>query len=707
MGKERLTRQFFGHSRYYPGPCVELAFPAVPHPVSVTALEKALRQRLPRWEESLPDKLPAEEAIARLAQTFVANKITTWCRFRREGDIAVSAVGMAVSSSFVAALLSALERALLGQEHARTEAFEQIDRLVKTLLREMAINWTAMDMGRRLGLETAWISQRMQLYQIGIGARGRHFRQFSSERDSLTGSTVAGSKHHTIEVLRKLNLPTTRGVVIANAAAATAAIRRIGFPCVVKPLSMGQGKGITTGIVSQSQLETAIGRAIAVGSAPVLVENHVEGIDHRIMVVGGQVLWAYSKVPASVAGDGVSSVQALIHRENDGRNAAKEGGHTLSQPIRINEELVSFLLRRYGVRLSDVLPTDQRIELAGQSNISMGGTLTDVTSDLHPDNRLLAMRVARYLRMDALGIDFVTPDISRSWKEVDCAIIEVNTLPGISGPGDAALSIRTQFPRLRSGRIPVFAAVGGSEFRAVATKWLLSAIARTGVRAKEIEYKTDRRMPAIIAARRPPAIEAVVLDPDLEALVLSCQPEWIEQRGFPLVHADLVLAEDPASVVFLDEIADEIASLPRDASDVAKRVAEIVAGYTDEGSIRPVVKLRTDQSAGLFHLECLRFGATPRDWFYRGLDLPTDNDKGMIGFADVFHAIERLSHSALLERGIPGLTETISFEAAGPGWAIPSVEGTLTMASETMDSIEQALAHAIRAINGLLARGPD
>jgi cyanophycin synthetase len=698
-------QQFFGASRHYPGPCVELAFPAPPRPVPVAALEDALRQRVPRWEERLPQVLPPEEAVARLAHAFVASRIPTWFRFRREGGTAVSALGTTVGPAFVATLLVALQHALLGPEEVRAEALKEIDRLAEILRKELAINWSVMDVGRSLGLEAAWISKRTQFYQIGMAARGKHFRQFANECDSITGTIVASDKYHTTEVLRKIDLPTTRATVVRGPADAEAAMQRVGLPCVVKPLSLGRGIGITTGIASLHDLEDAIRRAIAASSAPVLVENHVEGIDHRIMVVGGQVLWAYSKVPASVVGDGVSSVRALIERENEGRNNAKAGGHTLLQPIRIGDELTRFLARRYGVQLTDVLAAGRRVELAGQSNISMGGTLTDVTTQLHPDNRLLAIRVAKYLRIAALGIDFVTPDISRSWKELDCAIIEVNTMPGISGPGDAALPVHALFPRLRSGKIPVLAAIGGDEFRATAAAWLLSAAAEAGLHAKSIEYAGNDRMPKIITTARPRAVEAAVLDPELEALVLSCEPRWIEQRGFPLIRADLVLAEDPGALAFLDGVADEISPLPAAAAAVAERVAGIVAQYADDGPVRPAVTLHADRSAGSFRFQCLRFGALPREWFYRRLDLATDSNTGMIGFADVFAAIDRLSNTALARAGMPILAEAIAFRSPGPGWATPSVEATLPVPGETMDRVEPVLVQAIGAINELLADG--
>ena len=54
--------------------------------------------------------------------------------------------------------------------------------------------------------------------------------------------------------------------------------------------------------------------------------------------------------------------------------------------------------------------------------------MTDV---VHPDNRKMALRAAAASGLDAVGIDFITRDISRSYKEVGGAICELNAKPGL------------------------------------------------------------------------------------------------------------------------------------------------------------------------------------------------------------------------------------------------------------------------------------
>jgi cyanophycin synthetase len=437
----------------------------------------------------------------------------------------------------------------------------------------------------------------------------------------------------------------------------------------------------------------------------VLLENHVEGVDHRLTVVNDKVLWAYSKVPSAISGDGHSSVRMLIERENAFRNATKDTGLTILEPIPVDARLGSFLARRHGVGLDTILADGRRIELASEANISRGGVLQDVTARLHPDNRALALRVARYLRMNALGIDFVTPDISRSWKDVPCAIIEVNRTPGLSGVADAALAIRTLFPRKRSGQIPVFVAIGDAAFRDRASARLASAVRAVCARVETIEYLSREAFPPVIGGERPRPVQMSVLDPEIDALVLACDPEWIAERGFPLARADLALTEDPAAAAFLGDIIDEISPLPPEEDTVKRKVAAILADHADDGEPIPVVTFAAFENG--FRIRCKRFATFPREQFCSELGLANDGTNHMVNFDDVFSAIWHLANAALEKAGAPRLGEMIDYSPPASAWTIRSVEGTISAREDTAEQTAQAVSVAIDAVNALFASGPD
>ena len=69
---------------------------------------------------------------------------------------------------------------------------------------------------------------------------------------------------------------------------------------------------------------------------------------------------------------------------------------------------------------------------AGYTLLSTGGTAIDLTDVVHPDNREMAVRAAQAIGLDVAGVDFITPDITRSYRDVGGAICEVNAAPAFA-----------------------------------------------------------------------------------------------------------------------------------------------------------------------------------------------------------------------------------------------------------------------------------
>jgi cyanophycin synthetase len=70
------------------------------------------------------------------------------------------------------------------------------------------------------------------------------------------------------------------------------------------------------------------------------------------------------------------------------------------------------------------------VNLRSTANLSTGGTATDVTDVIHPDNREMAVRAVTAIGLDVGGVDFLCPDIAESYKTHGGAICEVNAAPG-------------------------------------------------------------------------------------------------------------------------------------------------------------------------------------------------------------------------------------------------------------------------------------
>ena len=63
--------------------------------------------------------------------------------------------------------------------------------------------------------------------------------------------------------------------------------------------------------------------------------------------------------------------------------------------------------------------------------LKLGGDLIEVTPQIHPDNSQLFREIAKFFDIRVVGIDFLAQDISNSWKNQPCAVLELNSAPCI------------------------------------------------------------------------------------------------------------------------------------------------------------------------------------------------------------------------------------------------------------------------------------
>ncbi|HTO05285.1 MAG TPA: acetate--CoA ligase family protein, partial [Opitutus sp.] len=482
------------------------------------------------------------------------------------------------------------------------------------------------------GLDVVHLNAESHVYQIGQGARGFHFEQASNERDALTGAIVARNKRLTTLTLRKFGFPVPRGELVSDERQAGAAITRIGFPCVVKPVSMDKGTGVATSLKTEAQVIAAVAHAKRLSSKAVLIENHIEGVDHRMMVAGGELLWAYRKDPASLYGDGKATVAQLIERENRNRAEIRSGSEVYRYPIITDDAFEHFLTGRYGIGSETVLPAGTGIEVAPQANIARGGLLKDVTGSVHPDNRMLAIRTARLLRLHTAGIDFMTPDISRSWKEIDCAIIEINGAPGISGMGDASLLLRTSFPNRLTGRIPTVVVIGDMDFRTRSAEVVRAAFIAHGLCLRVADYgvgsgKADGQHFPLAQT-----VETLLLDPEAEAALIACGPGEVERWGLPVRHCPLLIVQGDAPPEWLARRAGAVLAAGVSRAEIENAVTSLARRYVDpaEGGPRPVLEPLGPYRENEYRLRVWRVRSAPKAWFWGQVGLKAPNPDGLI-----------------------------------------------------------------------------
>ena len=309
---------------------------------------------------------------------------------------------------------------------------------------------------------------RHSLVQFGHGVHQQRIRATMTSLTSAIGVDVASDKSLTNRLLDSAGLPVPRADVVDSEEGAVAAARRLGFPCVVKPLDGNHGRGVHLDLRSDEAVRAAFHGALAQSRAgDVVIETYVAGNDYRCLVIGGRVAAIAERVPASVTGDGEQTVRQLVDIANsDPRRGI--GHEKVLTRIKL-DEAAEELVRAQGYGIDDILPTGTRVKLALTGNMSTGGTSIDRTIEAHPDNVEIAETAARIVGLDVAGIDFICPDIATPVRETGGAIVEVNAAPGFrmhTHPTEgepqyvARPVIDSLFPAGSSARIPIIAVTG-------------------------------------------------------------------------------------------------------------------------------------------------------------------------------------------------------------------------------------------------------
>ena len=253
------------------------------------------------------------------------------------------------------------------------------------------------------------------------GARVVHTRESLSELTSALAMARCDDKRVTRRVLTDAGLRVPRGTLAGDEAADRAFLAEVG-PVVVKPARGEQGLGITVGVSDEDALKRAV--ALAREHCPdVLIEEMVAGEDVRVLVIDHQVVAAAVRKPACVLGDGRHTIAQLIEQQSR-RRAATTGGESRIPMDSGTAETVA----EAGWALDDVLPAGEELTVRKTANLHTGGTIHDVTAELHPQLAEAAVAASRALAIPVTGVDLLVtaPD------QPEYVIIEANERPGLA-----------------------------------------------------------------------------------------------------------------------------------------------------------------------------------------------------------------------------------------------------------------------------------
>lgn len=436
---------------------------------------------------------------------------------------------------------------------------------------------------------------RYSLVQLGHGIYSKKIQATITEETRHIGVEIASDKEETNTILADLGLPVPQQRLVYSTRDAVRAAERIGYPVVVKPLNANHGRGVSIDLSDADSVAKAYDHARE-HSRTILVESYIRGLDHRLLVVEGALVAASKRVPGHVVGDGKSTVEELVEQVNE--DPRRGIGHEKVLTRLEFDHQAKRLLAQKGYDRDSVPPEGEAVYLRSTANLSTGGTAIDVTDVIHPDNRDMAERAARAVGLDVAGVDFLTEDITRSFKETGGAICEVNAAPGFRmhvAPSEgesrdvAGPVMDMLFPPGSPSRVPI-ASVTGTNGKTTTVRMVTHifkmAGQRTGLATTDGVY-IDGHLTVEGDMTGPAAARMVLRDPSVEVAVLETARGGLIRRGMGYRYCDVgaVLNVQPDHLGLKGiETTEDLAEVKRIVVEVARDTA--VLNADDELSLK-------------------------------------------------------------------------------------------------------------------------
>ncbi|MEJ7596590.1 MAG: cyanophycin synthetase [Kofleriaceae bacterium] len=426
------------------------------------------------------------------------------------------------------------------------------------------------------------------LVQFGHGKYQKRIQATVTSETRHIAVAIASDKEETNRILGDLGLPVPHQRLARQADDAVRAANRLGYPVVVKPLDANHGRGVSIDLRSDDDVRIAFEKAQE-HARTVIVETYLAGYDHRMLVVNGALVAVAKRVPGHVVGDGTHTIGELVEIVNsDPRRGI--GHEKVLTRLEFDHQALR-LMEQKGVSQATVLPADEIFFLRTTGNLSTGGTAIDLTDVVHPDNREMAVRAARAIGLDVAGIDFITVDISRSYREAGGGICEINAAPGFRmhvAPtegksrevGGAVMEML--FPPGTPARIPI-AAITGTNGKTTTTRMLAHIHKmdgrKVGLATTDGVY-IDGERTVVGDMTGPRAAQMVLRDPEVDLAVLETARGGLVRAGMGYrtcdVGAVLNVTSDHLGLRGVDTL-EQLAEIKRVVIEVARDCAVLNA----------------------------------------------------------------------------------------------------------------------------------
>jgi cyanophycin synthetase len=152
-----------------------------------------------------------------------------------------------------------------------------------------------------------------------------------------------------------------------------------------------------------------------------IVQKMATGVEARFYILDYECVGVTQRIPPSVIGDGVKTVEALIEAENILRE--DKGVLTIidvAEVVRFGEQA-----------LLDYVPVaGEQVVLMSTVNMSKGATSINITKSVHEGYKQISEKFARILKSKFIAVDIMIDNIESVPDSENYSFIEINDSPG-------------------------------------------------------------------------------------------------------------------------------------------------------------------------------------------------------------------------------------------------------------------------------------
>ena len=274
---------------------------------------------------------------------------------------------------------------------------------------------------------------RGELFTISNGDRTHTFSRTLGDLIPQEAINAGEDKHLTKATLRSAGVRTPQGIVVSKEQ--TALIEKFvrhnsDKLFVVKPYNGTLGRDVHTGLEGHQVIE----KVKLIPDNRLIIEEHIEGLEYRVFVVGYRFVASFLRAPASVIGDGESNIEKLISIKNEKRKLNPR----LTDDLISDMSAVSKFLASTGRSLETIPGNGEKVGLLDTSSVLAGGDPVDTTHEKIGDLAEMSEAACKAMDIAVSGLDVIVRE--ENGQKV-AYVLELNQKPHISAqpfPMDSA-----------------------------------------------------------------------------------------------------------------------------------------------------------------------------------------------------------------------------------------------------------------------------